>query len=116
MDNFIGDTQRPNDITRDSLRANIEFEDYGNKEEASPVDNTFNKVQKSINERGYLQKKREELSSQPTIPNNNDYKITEFVTPNIKKPYQLREAKTSGSMGIISNNNSGIQSQYIYSK
>ena len=54
MDNFLGDTQRPNDITRDSLRANIEFEDYCNKEEASPVDNTFNKVQKSINERGYL--------------------------------------------------------------
>jgi len=50
------------------------------------------------------------------MPNNNDYKITEFVTPNIKKNYQMREAKTSGSMGMISNNNSCIPSSYIYSK
>ena len=50
------------------------------------------------------------------MPNHNDYKIAEFVTPNIKKTYQMREAKTSGSMGMISNNNSCIPSSYIYSK
>jgi hypothetical protein len=43
MDNFVGDFQRPNDITRDSLRANLEFEDYGNKDEVSPVGMSFNK-------------------------------------------------------------------------
>jgi hypothetical protein len=43
MDNFVGDFQRPTDITRDSLRANLEFEDYVNKTEVSPVGISFNK-------------------------------------------------------------------------
>lgn len=43
MDNYVADIQRPNDITRDSVRANLEFEDYGNKDKVSPEGMSFNK-------------------------------------------------------------------------
>lgn len=49
---------------------------------------------------GLCSKKREELSSQPSLP-NNDYKINHLMTPVIEQRQQARDSRTSGSMGNL---------------
>lgn len=49
---------------------------------------------------GLYSKKREELSSQPSLP-SNDYKISHLMTPVIEQYQQTRDSKTSGSMGNL---------------
>lgn len=49
---------------------------------------------------GLYSKKREELSSQPSLP-SNDYKISHLMTPVIQQYQQARDSKTSGSMGNL---------------